>query len=70
MVQAELAREKVEELVYRLLRGPPLRGGGRRWQNWESISDQDVVVVWYGANFSDNVQHEPPGSHATSSGPT
>jgi Copper amine oxidase, enzyme domain len=48
--------------------GPPYEAGLDAWQNWESINGQDVVV-WYGAHFSHDVQHEEPGSHGHIVGP-
>jgi hypothetical protein len=48
--------------------GPPCEVNLDPWVNGESIYDQDVVV-WYGAHFTHDVQHEPPGEHGHIVGP-
>lgn len=49
--------------------GPPYEAGLDAWVNGESIQKQDVVI-WYGAHFTHDVQHEEPGSHGHIVGPT
>lgn len=48
--------------------GPPYEADIDRWLNGEPIHDADVVV-WYGAHFSHDVQHEALGSHGHIMGP-
>lgn len=48
--------------------GPPYEAGLDGWVNGESIQNKDVVI-WYGAHFSHDVTHEPPGSHGHIVGP-
>jgi hypothetical protein len=49
--------------------GPPYEANLDGWVNGESIQNKDVVI-WYGAHFSHDVTHEPPGSHGHIVGPT
>jgi hypothetical protein len=49
--------------------GPPYEAGIDAWVNGESIQNQDVVI-WYGAHFTHDIGHEPPGSHGHIVGPT
>ena len=48
--------------------GPPCEAGLDGWVNGESIQNTDVVI-WYGAHFTHDVQHEAPGSHGHIVGP-
>ena len=48
--------------------GPPYEAGISNWINGESITNQDVVV-WYGAHFTHDVTHEPPGTFGHIVGP-
>jgi hypothetical protein len=48
--------------------GPPYEAGLDAWVNGESILGKDVVV-WYGAHFTHDVQHEAPGAHGHIVGP-
>ena len=48
--------------------GPPCEAGLDGWVNGESIQNTDVVI-WYGAHFTHDVQHESPGSHGHIVGP-
>jgi hypothetical protein len=48
--------------------GPPYEAGLDGWVNGESIQNKDVVI-WYGAHFTHDVTHEPPGSHGHIVGP-
>ncbi|HYY25401.1 MAG TPA: hypothetical protein VE689_07925 [Candidatus Udaeobacter sp.] len=48
--------------------GPPYEAGLDVWVNGESIQNKDVVI-WYGAHFTHDVTHEPPGSHGHIVGP-
>jgi len=48
--------------------GPPYEANIDPWVNGEPIDGQDVVV-WYGAHFTHDVQHEKPGEHGHIVGP-
>jgi len=48
--------------------GPPYEAGLDAWLNGESIQNEDVVI-WYGAHFTHDVTHEPPGSYGDIVGP-
>ena len=48
--------------------GPPFEAGISNLLNGESITNQDVVV-WYGAHFTHDVTHEPPGTFGHIVGP-
>lgn len=48
--------------------GPPYEAGLDGWVTGESIQNTDVVI-WYGAHFTHDVTHEPPGSHGHIVGP-
>jgi len=48
--------------------GPPYEAGIGGFINGESIANQDVVV-WYGAHFTHDVTHEPPGTFGHIVGP-
>lgn len=48
--------------------GPPYEAGISTWVSGESIANQDVVV-WYGAHFTHDVTHEPPGTFGHIVGP-
>lgn len=48
--------------------GPPYEAGLDTWVNGESINGADVVV-WYGAHFTHDVAHEPPGEFGHIVGP-
>jgi hypothetical protein len=48
--------------------GPPYEAGMDSWVNGESLNGEDVVV-WYGAHFTHDVQHEKPGHFGHIVGP-
>ena len=48
--------------------GPPYEANIDAWVNGESVRDQDVVL-WYGAHFTHDVAHEPPGTFGDIVGP-
>jgi hypothetical protein len=48
--------------------GPPYEAGLDAWVNGESINGADVVV-WYGAHFTHDVAHDPPGHFGHIVGP-
>jgi hypothetical protein len=48
--------------------GPPYEANISAWVNGESVRDQDVVL-WYGAHFTHDVAHEPPGTFGDIMGP-
>lgn len=48
--------------------GPPCEANISTWINGESVRDQDIVV-WYGAHFTHDVTHEPPGTWGEIMGP-
>lgn len=48
--------------------GPPYEAGLDAWVNGELIQNTDIVI-WYGAHFTHDVQHEQPGSHGHVVGP-
>lgn len=48
--------------------GPPFETGTDGFINGESIANQDVVV-WYGAHFTHDITHEPPGTFGHIVGP-
>jgi hypothetical protein len=48
--------------------GPPYEAGLDAWVNGEPLNGKDVVV-WYGAHFSHDVNHEEPGEFGHVVGP-
>jgi Copper amine oxidase, enzyme domain len=48
--------------------GPPYEAGLDAWVNGEPLNGKDVVV-WYGAHFSHDVNHEEPGEFGHIVGP-
>lgn len=48
--------------------GPPFEANIDQWVNGEVISSHDVVV-WYGAHFTHDVQHDGPAEHGHIVGP-
>jgi hypothetical protein len=48
--------------------GPPYEAGLDAWVNGESVHGADVVV-WYGAHFTHDVAHDPPGHFGHIVGP-
>ena len=48
--------------------GPPYEAGLDQWVNGEAVSDHDVVV-WYGAHFTHDVQHDGAAQHGHIVGP-
>ena len=48
--------------------GPPYEAGIDSWVNGEPVNGADVVI-WYGAHFTHDVQHENPGGHGHIVGP-
>jgi Cu2+-containing amine oxidase len=48
--------------------GPPYEAGLDAWVNGESVRNQDVVI-WYGAHFTHDVNHEDPAVHGHIVGP-
>ncbi|HKG79442.1 MAG TPA: hypothetical protein VKA78_08485, partial [Pyrinomonadaceae bacterium] len=48
--------------------GPPYEAGIGGVMNGDSIANQDVVV-WYGAHFTHDITHEPPGTFGHIVGP-
>jgi len=48
--------------------GPPYEAGLDAWVNGESVSKQDVVI-WYGAHFTHDVNHDDPAQHGHIVGP-
>jgi hypothetical protein len=48
--------------------GPPYEADIDRWVNGEGVSDHDVVI-WYGAHFTHDVNHDGPAQHGHIVGP-
>jgi hypothetical protein len=48
--------------------GPPYEAGLDAWVNGEPINGADVVI-WYGAHFTHDIAHEPPGHFGHIVGP-
>ena len=48
--------------------GPPFEANIGNFVNGESIENTDAVV-WYGAHFTHDVNHEPPGEFGHVVGP-
>jgi Copper amine oxidase, enzyme domain len=48
--------------------GPPYEAGIDRWVNGEPVSDHDVVL-WYGAHFTHDVNHDGAAQHGHVVGP-
>jgi hypothetical protein len=48
--------------------GPPYEANIDQWLNGEAVSNHDVVV-WYGAHFTHDVQHDGPAEHGHIVGP-
>lgn len=48
--------------------GPPYEADIDRWVNGEAIDDHDVVI-WYGAHFTHDVNHDGPAQHGHIVGP-
>ena len=49
--------------------GPPYEAQLDSWVDGESIKNQDVVI-WYGAHFTHDINHDKPGVHGHIVGPT